>query len=1022
VRQVFDDGRMTASPMLLDTGKRIDQTRHRVPLSNNNTLQAEGGIMQKEQLKGSNFPRGSEWRRWDLHVHTPESKLGTAFVGVGWGQYLDALEMVAKKEEVAVIGVTDYMSIDGYEKLLIEHRQNKRLTTVNLLIPNIEFRSQPATKDGKGLNIHLLVDPSDPEHVAKIKRALSNLRTKYKELPYGCSRAELVEFGRAQDASVPDDEAAYRLGIEQFKPTYTELRAWLGDEGWLRTNCLIGIANGKDGVSGLPLDGFSVVREELLEMCHFVFSGNPADRAHYLGQKDKFPPEKIKELYGNLKPCLHGSDAHDIAHLFKPDEDRYCWIKADPTFEGLRQVLWEPAARVQISAVKPQLSDLSRVMTELVIGKNAGWFTQKSIPLSGGLVAVIGEKGSGKTAIADLVAFAAGEPMDSASQSSFVTKGRLHLQAVPIQLDWGAGAPTKGVLTDAPHAVQRPLVRYLSQDFVERLCSDDHQGHELQQAIEEVVFSHLDEVHREGFSSFPELRASREAASQTRQDEFRGQLASSHREIERLYSALAQRASKAALKAQSEAQLTELNKQLPSVQVLADQTILQQLQLEQANLTAIEKSIAEISRRRRTIDDLHKSYSAYKDRADRQLLELLGSAVTNAVPQALLDRLSPKWDRSVEAELIAMVSGLDKEILSLRGTELAANQKGISLADTAHRIKVLQESLSKDETNRKRLLDLQKQIAAQEATIQRLTNEIDDLTNKTTKQVTQREVEREGLYLKFFSNLGEDEKGLQELYAPMKSELAALGNEMKFELSSGYRIDVGEWLRKADRFYDGRRPAALAKKDEIEKYVTESLVPAWKSGDQQSIRNAFRGFVRIVSPIDFMEKLAAPSVKMVDLFDWMFSTDHVGTTYKVRYGGTELEYLSPGTRGIALLVLYLLMDEDDRRPLIVDQPEGNLDNSSIYQQLVPYIRRAKEKRQIILITHNPNLVVAADAEQVIVATAERPAMQTYPRITYTAGSLEHSHPGKVLGTRQAVCMLLEGGEQAFKEREGRYSI
>jgi predicted ATPase len=155
----------------------------------------------------------------------------------------------------------------------------------------------------------------------------------------------------------------------------------------------------------------------------------------------------------------------------------------------------------------------------------------------------------------------------------------------------------------------------------------------------------------------------------------------------------------------------------------------------------------------------------------------------------------------------------------------------------------------------------------------------------------------------------------------------------------------------------------------------------------------------------------------------MFSTDHISTTYKIQYGGTPLEYLSPGTRGIALLVLYLLMDEDDRRPLIIDQPEGNLDNSSIYQQLVPYIRKAKEKRQIILVTHNPNLVVSTDAEQIVIALPERLPGQAHPKITYIAGSIEHSLYGPdFIGTRQAVCTLLEGGDRAFKEREGRYSI
>jgi len=121
-------------------------------------------------------------------------------------------------------------------------------------------------------------------------------------------------------------------------------------------------------------------------------------------------------------------------------------------------------------------------------------------------------------------------------------------------------------------------------------------------------------------------------------------------------------------------------------------------------------------------------------------------------------------------------------------------------------------------------------------------------------------------------------------------------------------------------------------------------------------------------------------------------------------------------------ILYLLMDEDDTRPLLIDQPVGNLDNSSVYKQLVPYITKAKKRRQTILITHNPNLVVATDAEEIISATAERPNTQPYPCLRYDSGALEHSVSGTDLGVREAVCLLLEGGEEAFRARENRHSL
>jgi ABC-type cobalamin/Fe3+-siderophores transport system ATPase subunit len=90
---------------------------------------------------------------------------------------------------------------------------------------------------------------------------------------------------------------------------------------------------------------------------------------------------------------------------------------------------------------------------------------------------------------------------------------------------------------------------------------------------------------------------------------------------------------------------------------------------------------------------------------------------------------------------------------------------------------------------------------------------------------------------------------------------------------------------------------------------------------------------------------------------------HIRLSYGLKYNGTDLEKLSPGTKGIVFLILYLGMDTDDTRPLIVDQPDENLDNESIYELLTEYFKRAKERRRIILITHSPNLIVNGDSAQ-----------------------------------------------------------
>ncbi|MCG9243988.1 MULTISPECIES: TrlF family AAA-like ATPase [Acinetobacter] len=977
-------------------------------------------------IKNSQYPVGSEWRRWDLHVHTPESQLGSSFIGTTWDQYLDALEAKALEFDIAVIGITDYMTVDGYKKIYeaINNTSSPRLSSVKFILPNIEFRAQPSTKEGKALNIHLLINPTDSDHIDRIQRALQNLKISYDSTTYGCFKEDLIAFAKAQDPSIQDNRKAYKFGIEQFKPSYQDILKWISNDGWLKKNSLIGIANGKDGVSGLPIDGFSAVRDELLRQAHFIFSGNTSDRKYYLGQKQGTSIQDIMRMYKSLKPCLHGSDAHTIDKFFKPDDDKFCWIKADPSFEGLKQVLWEPDSRVKISNIRPQHSNLSKIITKIKIDNHNGWFSKETLNLNSGLISVIGEKGAGKTAIADLIAFAAGVPLDPKSQASFINKGKRHLSDIKIELTWGNGEVSTGILPNNPLSVPKPLVRYLSQDFVERLCSNDHQGDELQKAIEEVVFNHLEEDLKEDYSSFEELRSAREAASQSRQNEFRGQIIAINREIERLHSTVIQKTEKQATLESIKKQIIDFKSQLPALTQTADVAILKLLEKERYDLKEQELSLSKMNRSKRYIEELLKTYKDLKEKTDHQIDQLIAGTQEHEIIQSLnFKNLKPIWDPYIEFDLEQKSLEITEKIKQIKGSEDTHQPTGNTIFDIQKRILDCQQKLSNDEINRKRLLDLQKQISDIEQTEKRLKKEIKDIDQKILPSIYEHTTERHRIYLKHFEALAEDLNGLKELYSPMQKQLASLGTDMTFELSAGYKINHQEWVDKIVKFFDGRKPNALAKKEEIETFIVEKIIPAWETNDKNQISKILSDFYQKISPFEFMENCAAPSLKLIELFDWMFSTDHISTTYRIKYAGSYLEHLSPGTRGIALLVLYLLMDEDDRRPLIIDQPEGNLDNSSVYAQLVPYIRKAKENRQIIIVTHNPNLVVGTDAEQIIIAASSRSPSQVYPCITYYSGSLEHNEFDEThKGIRQTVCTLLEGGDKAFKDREGRYSI
>ena len=114
--------------------------------------------------------------------------------------------------------------------------------------------------------------------------------------------------------------------------------------------------------------------------------------------------------------------------------------------------------------------------------------------------------------------------------------------------------------------------------------------------------------------------------------------------------------------------------------------------------------------------------------------------------------------------------------------------------------------------------------------------------------------------------------------------------------------------------------------------------------------------------------------------------------------------------------MYLALDDTDDRPLIIDQPEENLDPKSIYDELVGLFITAKTKRQVIMVTHNANLVVNTDADQIIIASLGERTASGMPEIYYQSGGLEEEH------IRTEVCNILEGGAEAFKERAHRLRV
>jgi ATPase subunit of ABC transporter with duplicated ATPase domains len=148
----------------------------------------------------------------------------------------------------------------------------------------------------------------------------------------------------------------------------------------------------------------------------------------------------------------------------------------------------------------------------------------------------------------------------------------------------------------------------------------------------------------------------------------------------------------------------------------------------------------------------------------------------------------------------------------------------------------------------------------------------------------------------------------------------------------------------------------------------------------------------------------------LELYDYIFGLNYLKPRYALRMGDKELHQLSPGERGTLLLVFYLLVDKDDI-PLMIDQPEENLDNQTVYDLLVPCVKEAKQRRQMFIVTHNPNLAVVCDAEQIIWADLDK--KNNYV-MRYVSGAIE----SQILN--RASVDILEGTMPAFDNRDSKY--
>jgi len=328
--------------------------------------------MSDQQIQGLNS--GSRWHRWEPHVHAPGTVLNNQFKGPDpWEQYIATLETASPV--IRALGICDYYSTDTYEEVC-EKKRNGRLPDCNLIFPNIEMRLGVGTIRGHWVNLHLLVSPEDSNHLLELKRFLARLTFEAFDDSFSCNREDLIRLGRSVDSNLTDDAAALECGSKQFKVTFTQLKEEYKKSAWAQTNILVAVAGGEtDGTSGVRNAADATLRQEVEKFAHVIFASSIAQQEFWLGLRT-VTKENLQQRYGGLKPCMHGSDAHEPGTVGVPDGERYSWIKGAIEFDTLRQTCIDPVGRAYVGVESPVSSTPSQIIDKIEI-KNSTSLTSR---------------------------------------------------------------------------------------------------------------------------------------------------------------------------------------------------------------------------------------------------------------------------------------------------------------------------------------------------------------------------------------------------------------------------------------------------------------------------------------------------------------------------------------------------------------------------------------------------------------------------------------------------------------------
>jgi len=901
------------------------------------------------------FSIGSEWRKWDLHFHTPsshdyENKSITD----------EEIINILLQNNISVVCVTDHYIID-----------NKRINNLQTLgknkvtvLPGIEFCSEL----GGSESVHFIGIFSESADIESIWIKLQG------------------------NQNLTPEDIVSRGGYQNIQCDLIETCDLIHELGGITSIHAGTKTNTVENIKNSLLVKMEQKKRILSECIDILEIGKLEDADNY---------ETI--VFKNIKfrlPMIICSDNHDINNY---KEKCGCWIKADPTFEGLKQIIFEPQNRVQICNDIP---DLNRDNCINMITVDKDWFPQKTLTLNKGLVSIIGARGSGKTALLDFIALGANSYYNY--KASFLGKAKKEVSPLKVNIQYNGNEISTDFIPDLEYS--EPYAKYLSQQFVEKLCSEDGSTELLQDEIERFIFENIDVVERIGTSNFQELKYLKIRSFESVISSLKNRINDLNIEISRIHHLQTIELpikEKEKLKIVSDlndstSKLPKLDKSIQNKAILEYEqlnsqfvTLGNELKYEWTVITNIEQVKADILLFSSSILSKNEYFKNELSKLNVDV-NILSEFDNNNNYDLIITNIS----RIIEEKKTIFYKRYGIKESPAENTYLFQKQK----------LENIKQQMNQYTENEKLYIKKTNEIEQLKNTLTEIINQINNINSLNFKEL---QSERLKTYKLIFEEILKEKEMLELLYKPLVEKL-----KNKKEESLGFyvkiNVDINTWSSEGEKLIDRRKIAELHCNKSLFDLANEKLFEIWSNCDLDSLEKAIDNFTN--DEARKMSKILLNSDSYTKLADWLFSTSHISISYEMTFNGLPLKRLSPGTKGILLMLLYLGVDKNDTRPLLIDQPEDNLDPESVYDVLVPYFKEAKKRRQIIMVTHNPNLVVATDSDQVIIAQNETNELNKLPIFSYCGGGLENPEVVK------KVCKVLEGGEKAFIKRALRYSM